>query len=166
MNHYILEKSEDILRNLEKDTPLIEYNYPYQGDLTQEEVQQHQEQIAELTIGIMNRTAKIAELSAENKADNEYRTLLAATLDIGKTQRVSEMAVKFYDKSANVVSIFVTRDGSYEYVMSRAATEAEALEWRKRQEEIRQMEIESGHYRRQLEAIAESMNTNGGQEGI
>lgn len=144
------------MQNLEKDTPLIEYNYSYNGKLTEEEVHEHQERIAQLTIDIMNRSEQIRQLNAEMKADNDYRTELAATLDIGKTQRIADMAVKFYDKSANVVSIFVTRDGGYDYVMSRAATEGEQLEWRKRQDEIRQMEIESGHYRRQLEAIAEA----------
>ena len=154
MNHYILNPGDDLLRALEKDTPLVEYNFNYMDELTEQEVRDHENRIATLSIDIIRRSEDMRQLAAEMKADNEERNLLASTLDGGKTQRTAEMAVKFYDPRERTISIFARTEQGYKFVLTREALATEVAEWKQRQAEIAQQEIEAGHYRRTLYQIA------------
>jgi len=154
MNHYILNPPADFLQALEKDTPLIEYYYNFMDELTEEEIREHENRIANLSIDIIKRTEDMKQLAAELKADNEERNLLAATLDIGKTQRTADMAVKFYDPREHTISIFAKTTEGYKFVLTREVLATEIAEWKQRQAEIAQQEIEAGVYRKTLYEIA------------
>jgi hypothetical protein len=148
-----LNTPDEILSYLEKETPLIDSGYNYKRELTEDEIRQYEGDIAKLTIGIMNDQERQKEITDRIKAATQERGVMALVLESGEIDEIG-MAVKFYKPSERLVDIYIKNDDGYKYLHSRTATPSEIEEWKRRQEEIKQTEIEAGAYRQQLQMIA------------
>lgn len=148
-----LNTPDEILSYLEKETPLIDSAYNYKRELTEDEIRQYESDIARLTIGIMNDQERQKEITDRIKAATQERGVMALVLESGEIDEIGT-AVKFYKPSDRLVDIYIKTDDSYKYLHCRTATPYEIEEWKRRQEEIKQTEIEAGAYRQQLQMIA------------
>lgn len=146
------------LADLEKATPIIESDYSYDAELTNDETREHEQRIAVLSIEIDKLSQEIKNLREEIAADVSERQFLAATLDKGKAEKIADTAAKFYDPETGTISVYIKEDDVFIHVLSREAYSTEVEQWKRLQEEIRQTEIEAGDYRLKLQMLAGETN--------